>query len=476
MDLINHDGLVLFDFNLPIYNWFFPLNYDELEESIKLEISDNNFKIFEHIGNTPKNRALYFHIPFCQDICSFCPFSRQVCNDEALLNKYTDAIVKEIYIKGKYKNISNFPINSIFFGGGTPSILKPKHIIKIGNAIKNCFDLSELKEFSFEMNAKTVTPERVSALKDIGVSHARMGVQTFNPKYRRLFSLSATLDQIYQGAALLNNNFDNVCIDMLYGMHGQTQEEFLKDLHHATKLNTPNIDVYPINNFVTQPKLNLAYKEENLKPSSGLTKFTMNLLLNEYMRNNGYLPHNGHGYVKANQELINQRPVVTDKYRFQYHEAVYGYQGHEIIGFGTNAFSSFDGFVIGNCNDTPKYINNLLNNDLLDMFIYKYDKNLCESKGIILHLPYHGEVDKRKLNFELIYPEVLARLEVAMKSGLIIEDTNSYKLTQLGWYWYVNLLYYLSPQSDQDKLIEYIGKKGSEESRSTEDWQFSLDF
>ncbi|WP_185750822.1 radical SAM protein [Clostridium sp. KNHs214] len=433
-------------------------------------------EIFDVVGDLPKNRALYFHIPFCQDICAFCPFSREVCKDEETLDLYTDALIKEIYLKSKYKNIKKFPINAIFFGGGTPSILKPRHILKIGKAIHENFDLSQLKEFSYEMNAKTVTPDRVEALKSIGVTHARMGVQTFNPKYRELFKLSATLEQIYYGAKLLNDNFKYVCIDMLYGMHGQTIDEFIRDLNCAIKLNTPTIDIYPINNLVTQTRLSTEYKNHNLNATSGLTKFLMNVILRESMKNNGYLPHNGHGYIKSSKNIFNNHNVVTDEYRFQYHEAVYGYKGHEVIGFGSAACSIFDGFLISNSSNTKKYINDLLNSNCYDFDIYQYDKKVCENKGICLHLPYHGEVEKSKINYELVDPEVLSRLRLAINHGLIIEKEDKFELTQLGWYWYVNLLYYLSPTSDQKKLEDYINGRCLEKNRFVEEWNIDLGF
>lgn len=206
------------------------------------------------------------------------------------------------------------------------------------------------------MNAKTVEKNRIEALKEIGVTHARMGVQTFNPKYREVFQLSATLDQVINGALMLNENFDNVCIDILYGFHGQSVDEFLKDLHYASLLNTKTIDVYPINNIVVQKRLMDSYKSKNLQPTSGLTKFSMNTLLNEYMRGNGYLPHNGHGYVKTKLDLNKNNPIITDEYTFQYHETVYGYEGHEVIGYGRSASSLLDGAYLYNDDNTMKYV------------------------------------------------------------------------------------------------------------------------
>lgn len=278
--MFTNESFIPFNFNMPIYNWFYPMSYSEISVDL-----DSIKTVFERSSDRVSNRSLYFHIPFCQDICSFCPFTREVLKDEAFLDRYVDALIKEIVLKAKYRYISEKPITSIFFGGGTPSILLPKHILRIGNAIKDNFDLSSLKEFSFEMNAKTVLPERVAAMREVGVTHGRMGVQTFNPEYRDMFKLSATLENIYYGAELLNKTFDYVCIDMLYGMHGQTAEDIIKDLRQARQLGTSHMDVYPINNGVIQKRLKEEYDKRNFKATSALNKYLFNVLIYDYFDN-----------------------------------------------------------------------------------------------------------------------------------------------------------------------------------------------
>lgn len=475
MNFLN-DGLVAFDFKLPIYNWFFPFASEPIREETRRKIGDNNFNIFNLAGGDARFRALYFHVPFCESICSFCPFSREVCTDDEIFEKYTDALVKEIRIKSSYKNVGRVPVDAIFFGGGTPSILKPSQIRRIGQAINECFDLSNLKEWSYEFFVTTVTPDRIEAVKEIGVTHARMGVQTFNPKYRALFNLSTPVEQVVASVQQLKANFKFVSFDMLYAMHGQTFEEMITDLHHAVQLDTPTIDVYPINNVVTQLKLSKEFREKNMEATSAHAKFLMNVVLNEYMRKNGYLPHNGHGYVKAAQPLIDQRPVVTDIYRFQYHEAHYGYKGHEIVGFGSGAYSITDGYMVGNVANYRKYMSDMLERGQIDMNLFEFDPTVCESKGISFHLPYHGEADKSRINFDLVRPEVLERLEKVIQRGLVVDTGTHYRLTELGWHWYGNLLYYLSPDSDQEAIRSFIQKNAVEKNRFVETCDIALQF
>jgi len=306
------------------------------------------------------------------------------------------------------------------------------------------------------MNLKTINIEKIKALKKMGVTHARTGIQTFNKKYRNLFSLSATVDQIYEKTKLLNDNFDFVCIDMLYGMNGQTTEEFIIDLTHAASLETKTIDLYPINNYSIQNRLHKEYKKNNLLPKSGLSKISFKILGDITMRSLGYLPHNGHGYVKATKKEIEKEPIVTSKYKFHYHEAVYGYKGHEVIGFGNNATSVVKNFVIYNPNNIDKYINDLLHMSKVEMDIYEFNSILDDSKGLILHLPYHGYIDKSKIDLKKVHPETKKLLANTIKAGLVIENSDSYKLTKFGWYWYVNLLYYLMPSNQKSIFNNFL--------------------
>lgn len=351
--------------------------------------------------------------------------------------------------------VSNKPITSIFFGGGTPSIMKPSHIKMIGQAIKDNFDLSELKEFSFEMNAKTATIDRISALKEIGVTHGRMGVQTFNPEYRDIFKLTATIENIYDGAKLLNNNFDYVCIDMLYGMHGQTLGDIIKDLKQARQLGTSHMDVYPINNGVIQKSLQDEYTKKHYTVTNGLNKYLYNVAIYEYLGKNGFKPHNGHGYYRCSDNS-SSGDFVNDKYTFQYHESVYGYAGHEVIAFGAVGYSVLNEYVISNQANIKKYIDILEKGELPIAGIGVYPKSLTEIRGIVLHLPYHGVAYKDKINFQYINDELSSKIKQLIDAEMVVEHEDRIALTKLGWYNYVNLLYFLSPESEQDALMKYV--------------------
>ncbi|HLX52658.1 MAG TPA: radical SAM protein, partial [Aquella sp.] len=216
-----------FDHFMPIYNWLYPISYTKDNENA----FSNNLDIFNKIPvSSVTKRAIYIHIPFCDTICSFCPFVRTTFTNEDLIENYVRALIQEIKIKSRYDTVTNIPIGAIFIGGGTPSILNRNQILEIGKTLKENFNLSQIDEFSCEMEVKSITKEKNEAFKEIGVTHARFGLQTFNKKYRDLFTLTSSLNQIYNAVQSLNDTFSYVSFDMLYGMNGQTEKEFIEDL------------------------------------------------------------------------------------------------------------------------------------------------------------------------------------------------------------------------------------------------------
>lgn len=449
MKLINHDVYKFDDF-LPIYNWFYPLS----GHSTPSLSGDNSSEIFNVI---PKaiGRALYIHIPFCETICTFCPFVRGKFTNRNIIESYVQALMNEIKFKARYKTVTDVPIHAIFIGGGTPSMLSPEQLERIGKLLHNCFDFSQLKEFSFEFEIKSIRPDLIDSLLSIGGTHARFGVQTFSPRFREAFNLSYTQEELETGAALLKKKMKYVSCDMLFGMNGQSIDELEQDINCAVSLGLDNIDYYPINNLMTQLKLHKYFKEENLLPHSGSTKHYMNMFVRKALEEHNFYPHNGHGYVKHAVPSVN---VVSDEYSFIYHDHVYGSLDYDLIGFGNNAISSFAGYTTQNTTSRHKYIN-LARDNIFKHVAHSHGHNLDICRPISLTLPYHGKVAKTSIDMELIPLEIKERLKHLIESQLIVETDDSYELTRIGWEWYSCIMYYLLPSSERSVVADIV-KRG----------------
>ena len=125
--------------------------------------------------------GLYLHIPFCSAICNYCNFNRGLF-DAALKERYVDALVTEIE-RSRASSESN-RADTIYFGGGTPSLLEPEEIARIIEACTDAFDVSGDVEVTLEANPETVTVQRLAAFRDAGVNRLSFGVQSFRDDER----------------------------------------------------------------------------------------------------------------------------------------------------------------------------------------------------------------------------------------------------------------------------------------------------
>ncbi|WP_321949537.1 coproporphyrinogen-III oxidase family protein [Paraburkholderia sp. J10-1] len=437
MKLLAGTSLIKFDRQFPIYNFFFP-NQGKEQSAI------SSSSVWHNAQQHVQSRALYFHIPFCDTICNFCPFTRGKYSDRSTIDQYFHALLSEIRMRAEAVDLKHVPVSSIFFGGGTPSLLDPDQIKEIGELIRATFDLSQLREFSFEVEVKSLTPERAAAMREIGVTHPRFGLQTFSPKWREIFDLTATLDQIRNAATLLKETFPYQTFDILYGMSGQDEEELIADLQDAIALGTTNIDIYPIDNIVTQIGLHKKLSDGGAAPTSAMRKFGMNLLVDQFMRHAGFMPHNGHGYVRTPATTS----VVSSAYSFVYHEHVYGYHDLDLLGFGVNAISSTIGHVTTNTHSRKVYQEKIASGEFPSV-VSQHDVSLDYARPLVLRLPYHGTIEKQRVVWDQVHPEVLAKFDALRTEGFVTEDDTSISLTKLGWYWYVNIMYFLMPTADQ---------------------------
>lgn len=439
----------IFDRQYPVFNIFYPLQVDAQEGDVLI----NGFTEFEQTSFAEtKSVALYFHFPFCETICNFCPFTRGKYHDHEIITRYLSALIREIEIKATLVDLKRIPVRAIFVGGGTPSLLTADEIRLFGHAIHKHFDLSDLCEFSFECEVKSVTEDKVIALRDIGVTNARFGLQTFDRYWRDMFDLTASIDQLYAAMALFKKYLPYTSFDILYAMNGQTVSQFESDLKLATEMGNDLIDVYPIDNVVTQIKLHNKTKKLGLAPLSADTRYEMNLHLRNFMRERGFIPHNGHGYVRTTAEDIALNEVVSRKYTFEYHNHVYGYDRYEVVGFGVNAISVLHGKVLTNPNNRNQYIRQMIEGRELDVLVSRHGPEIDASRGVVTRLPYHGHIRKDAIEWDLLPPETLNALEAFQTAGLVIEKEDELVTTEAGWRWYVNMMYCSMPKGQKKVL------------------------
>ncbi|MGY6645997.1 MAG: radical SAM protein [Salinarimonas sp.] len=442
-----------FDRQIPVFNIYYPFQWDANSGDVFVDgisaLSEIDLSEIDSV-------ALYFHFPFCETICNFCPFTRGKYQGHQIISDYLAALIKEIKLKSERINLQDLKVRSIFVGGGTPSLLMADEICRFGAALHEHFDLSLLREFAFECEVKSVTADKVAALRDIGVTNARYGLQTFDPFWRNMFDLTASLDQIQAANELFNKMLPYSSFDILYGMNGQTTDAFLADLDKAAAMGNALVDVYPIDNVVTQIKLHKKLEAAGFTSKTADERFDMNRLLRSVMREHGFLPHNGHGYVRVDADELARDPIVTDTYTFDYHDHIYGHADTAVVGFGVNAISILPQTVLKNTGNRRKYIVDMHENGSVQAQISRHDRAIDASRPVVTRLAYHGILEKDRVRWNEVPRECILALHEFADAGLIQDFGDSWRITRSGWEWYVNMIYYAMPESQKAILDAFI--------------------
>jgi len=185
--------------------------------------------------------GLYIHIPFCRSRCSYCDFATGIY-ESPLAEHYVNALVKEIEA---WDEVSPRPVDTIYFGGGTPSLLSPSQLAAILETIHSRFDVESGAEVTMEMNPGTVTPESVAEFRRLGISRTSFGAQTFDDReLARLGRSHTTEDTTNTFQVLRNAGFDDVSFDLIAGLPGQSVSGWQYNLDRALALRPEHLSFY----------------------------------------------------------------------------------------------------------------------------------------------------------------------------------------------------------------------------------------
>jgi oxygen-independent coproporphyrinogen-3 oxidase len=186
--------------------------------------------------------GIYIHVPFCRSRCSYCDFATGAY-EETLAERYVGALVSEIEAFDAASPRAK--VDTVYFGGGTPSLLSPAQVSRVLEAVRRRFETDARAEVTLEMNPGTVTPERLRRLREAGVNRASFGAQTFDDRELKRLGRTHTSDDTRRTlAALRDAGFDNLSFDLIAGLPGQTLEAWSRNLEEALSLAPEHLSLY----------------------------------------------------------------------------------------------------------------------------------------------------------------------------------------------------------------------------------------
>ena len=363
-----------------------------------------------------KRLGLYIHIPFCLRKCNYCDFysiAHSAEQEKAYIKALCDHINREAHL---YRNCE---FDTIYIGGGTPSILSSESIEAIAVAIKNSLKTTQGAEFSIELNPCSITKEKLLTYKSVGINRLSIGMQSSHNEELVCLGRLHTIEELEKGFLLARQcGFDNISIDLMFGLPNQSVDAFGKTVEYAVSLNPEHISAYGLKIEENTPfgknvnSLSLPTEDED---------YDMYMLLCNTLKQNGYEQYEISNFSKKG---------LRSRHNMKY------WLCQEYVGFGPSAHSYFNGVRYYYHSDLKRYLCATQEKVCED----------CETKGqtgiermdeyVMLRLRLSDGIDEKEFErtFGVQFLSEYSKIENFIKSGHVSHKNSKFSFTTDGFF------------------------------------------
>ena len=360
------------------------------------------------------HNALYIHIPFCARKCRYCDFN-SIVSESKTIDRYLNAIEKELSaLQDRYV------FNTVYIGGGTPSILSEVQLEKLLQSVIRYIPSSEIREYTVEANPGTLTVNKIRLLKEYLVNRISLGVQSFQDRQLQFLGrIHSSNDAKNAFDSLRIAGFRNINIDLIFGCSEQSIEDWEKDLKTVVELSPEHISTYA-----------LTYEEGTLLTrdleEAVIHKLDECVELEMYKTAIRYLTRNGYNHY----EISN---FAKYGYACAHNHVYWNNMGY--VGIGAGAFSFIDGVRTSNEKDIGKYVDGINENKNVKSFRENLQINQFASETVVMSLRLRQGISNADFyerfgyKIEDQFGEQMNRLA---KYGLVSYENEILKLTEKG--------------------------------------------
>lgn len=370
-----------------------------------------------------KELGIYVHIPFCKRKCNYCDFVS--CTRIEMQEKYVESLLKEIeYYKNKIteEGRNNFKVTTIYFGGGTPSIINERYIVHILNTIKINFMVDVNAEITIEVNPGTVTREKILMYKRAGINRISIGLQSTDDRILKELGRIHNFDEFLETYRIVRESeFENVNIDLMLGLPNQDNNLLIKSIEKVISLDPEHVSIYSLILEEGTKYKELVDKGELILPSDEKER-DMYWKTKEYLESEGYNHYEISNFAKKGYESKHNSSC---------------WEQEDYLGFGVAAHSYFCNKRYNNTDDIDIYIENINREKFEDNVTINeiQDDNDKMKEYMLLSLRKIEGVSISKFKTKFINnPLYLYRdkIEKLVNNELIEVDLDNIKLTKKG--------------------------------------------
>ena len=358
--------------------------------------------------------GLYIHIPFCRKACNYCNFHFSTSLNQ--INEMVSSIAKEMEMRAKEIDEE---INTIYFGGGTPSLLHIGLLETLVNAAREHYNINDQAEITLEANPDDIDLEKAEAWKTLGINRFSIGIQSFADENLKWMNRAHNAKQSITAVDIIKQTgFQNYSIDLIYGTPGQSMEGWIKDLRTAFELGVPHLSCYALtveektalNSLIKKGELPEINQDEQAERFEALMQLSADAGYHHYEISNFALP----GYESK-------------------HNSAY-WEGAVYLGFGPSAHS-FDGVKRKwNISNNNAYIKSLTNH-LLPHKEETLSKKDVLNEYIMTALRQSKGIEKKILlqkGGQTYLTEISSLINPYVKTQKVVEDETGWRLTNHG--------------------------------------------
>lgn len=364
-------------------------------------------------------RGVYIHIPFCHQICNYCDFNKFYFKNQPV-DEYIEALGKEMALATQ-KNPESFRhIETIFLGGGTPTALSPQQLDKLLTLIRTYIPMNSVTEFTSEANPDELSAEKLQVLFEGGVNRLSMGVQSFDQGLLQKIGRTHSNEHVYETIALAKKiGFQNISIDLMYGLPSQTMAQWKDSLEKALALDLPHFSAYSL---IVEPKTifyNQYAKGKLLLPTEDLEADMYDVLMQQ-MELHGLQQYEISNFAKPGYHSE--------------HNKIY-WDNDEYAGFGAGAHGYLAGVRYSNHGPLKKYMETVFAGEL--PIVHEHEVSQAEKREEQMFLGLRKtEGVKHKIYEEKLKVPIVAYYDSVLKElvskGLLEHDDVGVRLTRKG--------------------------------------------
>lgn len=367
-----------------------------------------------------KTLGLYVHIPFCLSKCAYCDFCSVSRAKGKLKRKYIKALKRDIRLQGALAE--DYTVDTVFFGGGTPTTLKPSQMKSVISEIYKRFNVSPNAEFTVEANPATVNIAYAKMLHSLGVNRVSMGLQSANADELYALGRIHDLDDFKKSFEILRRaGIDNINVDIMFGIPKQTPESFLNTLKIVCSMRPEHISAYGLQIEEGTPFFEM---RDTLPLPSEDEEYSMYVYACEFLHEQGY-----HHYEISNFALRGKQCKHNLKY----------WNAEKYIGVGCAAHSFFGGERIGRTEDINGYVEAILGKEPRNAVdtSERISLDVLEGEYVMLRMRLSEGVDKREytslfgFDFDTKYGE---KMKKYVDAGFVTDTIERCAFTTDGMY------------------------------------------